>query len=564
MTDHFDAVIVGGGHHATIIAPYLARAGLSVAVFEERSHIGGSAHSMPGPVKGFTQNPCAHWTRFYGHPAYKDFSLKQLGLSYVFPEGNEAMVFDDGSVFVGYSAAKVVDDTGRAEPWAEGVARTEANIRAFSQRDADTYLRFHDAYAAHVKQAFARQRFSAPTPWGTPDALEALLDVPESMIEPVHQFMSSRQLAYDFFESDELRTLFMRAAVTSTGCYPDDVLGLQGLVHNLALVLSLEPAAIAIGGTGPISQALVAAGQARGVKYFTHTRVDEIVQDNGRATGVRLADGTFVGAGIVVSDLGLPQTVLQLMRSGEVAERIRHRLKNVVYDRGQLVWANVASHEAPDYAGTTGNPEVGEQPRLYWGRKDPDWFATRYQAHIMTQGISPAMYMLTSTDSQWDTTRAPEGKHITGIEEFTAPVRFFDRENWKSIESEFEKRIRAQWPTYAKNMTGDNIISMRFFMPTDVLATHPDMIEGGYVEGAHFASQLGRFRTIPDLAGYRTILPNLYNCSANVHSGSGIGRGNSYNCWQQIAADLGIDPNAVIREPDTAAVDTSPGSAPGE
>ena len=553
MSDHFDAVIVGGGHHATIIAPYLARAGLSVAVFEERSHIGGSAHSMPGPVKGFTQNPCAHWTRFYGHPAYQDFSLKQLGLSYVFPEGNEAMVFDDGSVFVGYSAAKVVDDAGRAELWAEGVARTEANIRAFSNRDADTYLRFHDAYAAHVKKAFATQRFSPPTPWGTPDALEALLAVPDSMIEPVHQFMSSRQLAYDFFESDELRTLFMRAAVTSTGCYPDDVLGLQGLVHNLALVLSLEPAAIAIGGTGSISRALVAAGEARGVKYFTHSRVDEIVQADGRATGIRLADGTFVGADIVVSDLGLPQTVLQLMRSGEVAEKIRHRLGNVVYDRGQLVWANVASHEAPDYAGTTGNPEVGEQPRLYWGKKDPDWFATRYQANIMTQGISPDMYMLTSTDSQWDTTRAPEGKHITGIEEFTAPVRFFDRENWKSIEKEFEKRIRAQWPTYAKNMTDDNIISMRFFMPTDVLATHPDMVEGGYVEGAHLASQMGRFRPIPELAGYRTILPNLYNCSANVHSGSGIGRGNSYNCWQQIAAALGIDPNAVIRQPDAMA-----------
>ena len=43
MTDHFDAVIIGGGHHATIIAPYLARAGLSVAVFEARSHLGGGA-----------------------------------------------------------------------------------------------------------------------------------------------------------------------------------------------------------------------------------------------------------------------------------------------------------------------------------------------------------------------------------------------------------------------------------------------------------------------------------------------------------------------------------------
>ena len=30
----YDAVVLGGGHHATIIACYLARAGLSVGVFE--------------------------------------------------------------------------------------------------------------------------------------------------------------------------------------------------------------------------------------------------------------------------------------------------------------------------------------------------------------------------------------------------------------------------------------------------------------------------------------------------------------------------------------------------
>ena len=41
----------------------------------------------------------------------------------------------------------------------------------------------------------------------------------------------------------------MRAATTSTGCYPDDVPGLQGLVHVLPLALSFEPAAIAVGGS---------------------------------------------------------------------------------------------------------------------------------------------------------------------------------------------------------------------------------------------------------------------------------------------------------------------------
>ena len=31
-------------------------------------------------------NHCSHWTRFYGHPAYRDFDLYDEGLRYVFPE----------------------------------------------------------------------------------------------------------------------------------------------------------------------------------------------------------------------------------------------------------------------------------------------------------------------------------------------------------------------------------------------------------------------------------------------------------------------------------------------
>jgi phytoene dehydrogenase-like protein len=134
---------------------------------------------------------------------------------------------------------------------------------------------------------------------------------------------------------------------------------------------------------------------------------------------------------------------------------------------------------------------------------------------------------------------------------------------WKRIEKEFEESLRKQWPIYARNMTADNIISVHLTTPRGILATHPDMIEGGYPAGSNLASQIGRFRPIPDLAGYRTLLPNLYTCSSNVHSGSGIGRGSSYNCWRQIAADLAIDPDAEHRRPDTGLAGVSPAEIGG-
>ena len=106
MSDaRYDAVVVGGGHHGTIIACYLARAGLSVCVLERTPHFGGGACTSEGPAPGFLMNHCSHWTRFYGHPAYRDFDLAAEGLRYVFPEQNEGMIFDDGSSFIGYSAS---------------------------------------------------------------------------------------------------------------------------------------------------------------------------------------------------------------------------------------------------------------------------------------------------------------------------------------------------------------------------------------------------------------------------------------------------------------------------
>ena len=70
----YDAVIIGGGHHGTIIAPYLAKAGMTVGVFERLDHLGGGAVTFDDtPAPGFRGNFCAHFTRFYGKAYEKQF-----------------------------------------------------------------------------------------------------------------------------------------------------------------------------------------------------------------------------------------------------------------------------------------------------------------------------------------------------------------------------------------------------------------------------------------------------------------------------------------------------------
>lgn len=547
MSDsRYDAVVVGGGHHGTIIACYLARAGMSVLVLERNPHLGGGACSSEGPAPGFLMNHCSHWTRFYGHPAYRDFELHEEGLRYIFPEQNEGMIFDDGSSFIGYSASRVVDPvSGRQERSEENVRKTWEQIARFSQRDAETYLELLGAYEEHWKGAFRRHRFSVPPPWGTPDPLEELIGVDGTRIEPVHQFMTLGQLARDFFESPELQILFMRAATTSTGCFPGDVPGLQGLIHCIPLTLSFEPAAIAVGGSQAITDALVSAGGKLGVEYVTSCDVDRIEVENGRAVGVNLADGSRIAADLVVSNLGLPQTFLRLLRDQPVDGGMLRRIRNIHYDRGQLLWANLAIEEPPAYAAEAANPGVGAQPRLYWGPKDLDELSHRYQAEISLNGFARRPYVLCSVDSLWDETRAPAGSHIVGVEEFAAPRRLFDG-HWPEVKARYMDNLLREWSRYAPNMTPDNVIASRVYGPDDIERRRPDMLEGGYSTGSTIASQVGRFRPIPELTGYRLPIDNLYDCSANLHSGPGIGRGSSLNCFREIARDHSLDTELAV------------------
>jgi phytoene dehydrogenase-like protein len=155
--------------------------------------------------------------------------------------------------------------------------------------------------------------------------------------------------------------------------------------------------------------------------------------------------------------------------------------------------------------------------------------------------LSRRTFALTSCDTLWDPSRAPEGKHIIGVEEFGAPIRLFDRSEWQAIEKRFNHQLIEHWSHYAPNMTPDNVIATRSYGPPDIFNGHPDMIEGGYSAGSTIAWQQGRYRPIPELSGYKMLLDNVYNCSSNMHSGSGIGRGSSVNCWNTIAADLAID-----------------------
>jgi len=537
----FDAVIIGGGHHGTIIAPYLAKAGMTVGVFERLDHLGGGAVSFDDtPAPGFRGNFCAHFTRFYGHPAYKEFNLRDEGLEYVFPDTNEAAIFDDGSSYVGYAGFPVVDPiTGKTEYSEKNVQKTLEQIEQFSKADAQAYLYWTEKYKDIIRPAFARHRYAVPTPYGVPDALEELVTNPKSGIDPSMQFMTAREVAHYFFESEELRILTLRGFLTSCGIFPDDVPGLLYTFAVLHLVLGWETAAIAKGGTQSITDSLVSAGKKLGVEYFINSEVDKILIENDKAKGIKLLDGTEIEAKqMVVSDNATPQLFLRMIGEDNLSTQMKRKVDTYFFDRAQLFWGTVGVHELPDYTAAKNNPDVNCTPRTYWLPKDLAYMEDKYMHEIFLMGMPSKFLCLTAPDSIWDPSRVPEGKHSLHVEEFTCPARLFSRKEWRGLHDEFYDSMITQWQKYAPNMTKDNFIAERITTPIDIQDTHLDMREGGWSEGNCGGAQNGRFRGLP--GGLKTFIDGLYMCSSGVAGGPAIGRGSSYNCFQIIAEDYGL------------------------
>lgn len=535
----YDAIVVGGGQHGMVLACYLQKAGMNTAIFEIKSKIGGTMTTAPGPVPEFNRNVGASWTRFYSHPAYEEFNLKEKGLEYIFPEGSEAMVFDNDTCLVGYTALKVVDEqTGRTEMSHENLQKSLNEIARFSKKDADTAEELFRRYLAKWKTAIGKYRMTPPVPYGQKNELEKLLDDPKDGIDPVYQYMTTTQLAYDLFESEELRTLFIRAAMTSFGGAPHDVIGLHGLIHSIGLVLSWEPAAIAKGGTQSITNALMKAFTEMGGEYFVHSKVTRLLIENGKAVGIRLADGSeFSAKKLVASNLSALQSI-ELVGEDHLDAKTVKRVRNIRYDRHTVIWASVAMHELPQYKAVSFNPDLGPQPRLYMGPLNAEYVANQYLSEIYVKGIANRCYMYTGPDSIWDASRAPDGKHIIGVEEFSAPTRFFSSARWQELRKEFEDAIIREWQIYAPNMTRDNVIATHLITPYDIERYYPNMHQGSISCGDMIASQLDRFRPTPELSNYRTPIKNYYLCGSACHNGVGTGRGSSYNCYQVIREDL--------------------------
>jgi phytoene dehydrogenase-like protein len=509
----YDVLIVGGGHNGLVGAHYLAEAGLSVCVLERRATVGGAC-STEELFPGYHFSTCAHSLVVF-HPRFvDDMHLVDHGLE-VFPR--------DPSLFQPFPNGTSLLLWKDAERAAEEIAQ-------FSAHDALAYPRWN-AFWSQAAQIFE------PFLLREPPTLRELASAFEGgPLEPVLNRVltySVRNIVDEYFES---------SAVKSSLLYPFDVGTTDGAgsllyaAFHASLSAQLEARGLAgypRGGMGSVAAALRRSVESRGVEISTQVTVEEILVRQGRAVGVRTADGSERTARAIVSNADPRRTFLRLLDPAVLDPAFRAQVGRLHATAGYLK-LHCAARGLPDWSarpGTTPGPQHFAQARLSPSLDvlDRAWTAAR------AGGVAEELALSVVVPTVYDPELAPKGHHTIMIWVEYVPAHP-SAGSWNDLRERVSQQIIDQVTRAAPNFR-DMVEDSYLYTPWD-MEERLSLTDGSMHHLDMTPDQMLWQRPLAGWAGYRTPLPGLYLCGAGCHPGGGVTGVPGYNAAQVVLRDL--------------------------
>ncbi len=528
MTKRYDAVIVGGGHNGLVCAFYLARAGKRVRVLERRGIVGGAAVTEEFHP-GFRNSVASYTVSLLQPKVIRDMKLAERGLRIVERPISNFLPQDDG----------------RYLKLGGGLAKTRAEFRKFSARDAEALPAY---YAALEVVADVLRDLALKTPPNIGGGLATLvsaarqgrrllgLDLAQQR-DVLDLFTKSARTFLDgWFESEAVKAAFGFDAVVGNFASPDTPGSAYVLLHHVFGEVNGNKGAWghAIGGMGAITEAMRQACVEAGVEISVDAPVAQVIVDGGRAIGARLDSGEEVIGRAIVANVGPRLLYDDLLADAELPAEFRRRVKGFKVGSGTFRM-NVALSELPRF---TCLPEPGEHhqsgiiiaPTL-------DYMDTAY-IDAKRYGIArrPIVEML--IPSTVDDSLAPPGRHVASLfcQQF-APV-LPDGRSWDDAREDAADLIVDTVEAWAPGFKA-SVIARQIHSPLD-LERKFGLTGGDIMHGAMSIDQLWSARPILGNGAYRGPLKGLYMCGAGTHPGGGVTGAPGHNAAREILADSGM------------------------
>ncbi|WP_198648208.1 NAD(P)/FAD-dependent oxidoreductase [Cyanothece sp. BG0011] len=507
----FDVIIIGAGHNGLVCASYLLKAGYQVLVLEKRAVPGGAAtteEAMPKEAPGFKFNLCAIDHEFiHLSPVVEELELNRFGLEYLYCDPVVFCPHPDGKYFLGHRS----------------VDQTCANIAQYNPQEAQRYREFTEYW---------QQIINALTPiFNVPpkSILEIAGGYNINALKDVLKVVGSPNKALDF----------VRTMLTSAEDLLDEWLTepwLKAPLARLSAELGMAPSqkSLAIGammmslrhnpgmarprgGTGALVDALVKCVRHYNGVILTEQTVEKVLVDNGKAVGVRIANGKEYRAKHgVISNIDAKRLFLNLVDPADIDSadpKLRHRLdKRIINNNESLLKIDCALSEPLKFEQYNHQDDYLIGSILIADSVEQVETAHHEASRGRIPDQDPSMYVVMPT--QLDPSMAPEGKHTLWIE-FFAPYQIAGAENtglngtgWTdTLKNQVADRVLEKLADYSPNLK-HSVIARRVESPAE-LGERLGAYRGNYYHVDMSLEQMVFLRPLPEIANYQTPIKGL-------------------------------------------------------
>jgi phytoene dehydrogenase-like protein len=510
MAQHYDVIVIGGGHNGLTNAAYLAKAGKKVVVLERRHVLGGAAVTEE-IIPGFLFSECSYVVSLLRPEIIRDLDLPRHGLE-ILPLDGTFTPMPSGDYLWR------MNDHGR----------TVREIRRHSRVDAEAYEEFSKMMTPMCR--FVKPILSMIPPDPTtlrPRDLRQLhflmqrfrdLSSDERYTLIQLMTMSAADFLDQWFETDVLKATMSASGIIGT------FLGIRSpgtayvLLHHYMGEIdgAFRSWGFSRGGTGAISNAIAAAAREAGAEIRTKASVGKIIVKNGRACGVALTSGEELTANVVSSSVDPHLTFEKFLDASELPGEFLDDVKRYKF-RGSSGKVNLALDRLPEFKCLPGDgahlrgalsisPSVEYMERAYDDAKYGNFSRRPYIDMVIPSLTDPSV--------------APPGKHVMSCFVQYAPYKLangtWDDAKREAFGDNVIETISEHIPNIKKIIVGRQVLT-----PLD-LEREFGLTQGNIFQGELSLEQLFFLRPVPGWAYYKTPIDNLYMCGSATHPGGGI------------------------------------------
>jgi phytoene dehydrogenase-like protein len=504
-----DVVIVGGGHNGLTAGCYLAREGLDVLIVEAHHTIGGmtaTTATLPtAPEHKFNEGAIQLTGIFRLSEIAAELNLPAFGLEEIPIDPAHLQLGADGS------SLGIWKDRNR----------TIRELERYSKKDARAWREISETLDAIMPPIITYMK-GHPTRALSREMVKALAGTARrpGKLAPVLHFMtaSHTEILDELFETElpkgalAAMAAFQRMQADMTAAVALIYLGVVQRVAN----------SMPVGGTFGLPKALAACFEHHGGHIRTSARVEEIIVQGTRATGVRLADGDVIRARQgVMTTCNAKLALLDLLPEGALPDYLVTRVKDIPVTKTQAtsLKINVAlkgrvstpAHSAQrdddldPAAVLTAWHTLEEQSRAWNDVCRGDW-------------PDPVPVSCAIFPTHVDPTMAPEGQDTFWLWSGVIPVH--PRVPWNDVRDDIGQKVLADAARYFEGL--DSLEIDRAVLGGPDIEARFNAPWGNVYHVDPLPTRFGPLKPALGLGAYKTPIDGLYLSGASTHPTGGV------------------------------------------